>query len=136
MPVLLVSNCTRRDSLLGELEQTDLSNYRHFMRMDSTSFRELLSKVAPVITKRRCFVGHDKLRNSCVILCNSCSSLRHISCYEARGAPCARADSENLIGEYLEHRKTSSDFCCRQQNPRTSSNMFDDVQGHFNACFL
>ena len=67
-----------------------------------------------------------------VIPCNSCSSFRHISCQEARearGAPCARANSANLIGEYLEHRKTSSDFCCKQLNPRTSSNMFDDVQG-------
>ena len=35
-------------SLLGELEQTDLSSYRNFMRMDSTSFEELLSKVTNI----------------------------------------------------------------------------------------
>ena len=38
-------------TLLGQLKQTNLSSYRHFLRMDSISFEELLIKVAPIIKK-------------------------------------------------------------------------------------
>ena len=38
-------------TLLGQLKQTDLSSCRNFLRMDSTSFEELLIKVAPIIKK-------------------------------------------------------------------------------------
>ena len=39
-------------TLLGQLKQTDLSSYRNYLRMDCTSFEELLNKVAPIITNQ------------------------------------------------------------------------------------
>ena len=36
--------------LLQELQLMDTSSYRNFLRMDSSSFEELLSKIAPKIT--------------------------------------------------------------------------------------
>ena len=32
--------------------QSDLSSYKNLLRMDSTSFEELLNKVAPLFTKK------------------------------------------------------------------------------------
>lgn len=39
-------------TLLAELRNLDISSYRNFLRMDVTSFEELLHLVAPIITRQ------------------------------------------------------------------------------------